>query len=56
MTSERSYKSPSIGEILPFSAIKPAKRVFIGDSIKYGGAAVAVYLLTGLALRLFGVA
>lgn len=56
MTSERSYKSTIIVDVLPFSAIKPAKRVFIRDSIKYGGTGIAVYLITGLALRLFGVA
>lgn len=56
MTNESSYKAFSSGKALFLQSVKPAKRVFIKQSLFYGGAAITLYLLTGLALRIFGVA
>lgn len=56
MTNESVYKKMSLCSIINVGKIKPVKMVFIKESLKYGGAMLALYLLTGIALRVFGVA
>ena len=56
MSEKSSFKTPDYVKILLLPSVKPAKKVFIKQSLFYGGAMAGLYLLTGLALRIFGVA
>ncbi|NLL38144.1 MAG: hypothetical protein GX254_00950 [Clostridiales bacterium] len=56
MIEKSSYRTPECGKGFLFPSIKPAKKVFIKQSLFYGGALITIYLLTGLALRILGVA